>query len=242
LSNPVARRAHNPEMSVQIRLPQPTQSSLDITHEPRYRSKCCGGNGKRFTVRDGNRQFVRTARGKEFSKSGVILTAALNQPQGGLMARRKAIEPDTDIGLNTATDTDIDFDTAKMDAESQAEPTKKPFNPERSWSSLNTEQVKYRRLSDANLFVDGAAERGAIVFKFEPPKGKAKPDDEVIAVMREHKTGYQDKPTGLKFTQTRQHGACWVIPNDAEGRALADKIEQGLHKVADKIEAEQLSR
>jgi hypothetical protein len=147
------------------------------------------------------------------------------------MAKRK------DLAAEQATSTaeaDPTFDPKEIDSSAE----KKPFNPVRGWSSRNVQPVSYERLTDANMFVNGASQRGAIVFKFKLPKGQYKPDPEVLKVMDEHKRGYQDKPTGLKFMQTREHGNAWVIPNDVEGRTLADKIEQGLKKVAEKLEAE----
>jgi len=54
--------------------------------------------------------------------------------------------------------------------------------------------------------------------------------------MREHKQDKDGKPTGLEFKDTRTHGKVWLIPNDVEGRALADKIDFKLSQLAEKME------
>jgi len=60
-----------------------------------------------------------------------------------------------------------------------------------------------------------------------------------LAVMREHKQDKDGKPTGLKFQDTRTHGKIWTIPNDVEGRALADKIDFRLSELAQKMDESQ---
>ena len=54
--------------------------------------------------------------------------------------------------------------------------------------------------------------------------------------MREHKQDAGGVPTGLQFKDTRKHGKIWTIPNDMEGRMLADKIDFKLHEVAQKMD------
>ena len=107
------------------------------------------------------------------------------------------------------------------------EQAKRPFEPVRGWTSRVTSPVKYRKFTDANL--------GIIAFKFDVT-GDEKLPDEVLAVMRDHKQDRNGSKTGLQFQNTRTHGKIWTIPNDVEGRTLADKIDYRLSELAKKME------
>ena len=111
-----------------------------------------------------------------------------------------------------------------------AEEPKREFKPVRGWTSRFTGPVQYHRFSDANLKI--------IAFKFNVPDNE-KPPEEVLAVMHAHKQDKEGNPTGLKFQNTRTHGKVWTIPNDVEGRTLADRIDFQLSEVAKKMEASQ---
>jgi hypothetical protein len=117
---------------------------------------------------------------------------------------------------------------ARQPGDEPPEETKRPFEPVRGWTSRFTGPVKYRKFSDANLRI--------IAFKFDVPANEKLPE-EVLAVMREHKLDKAGNPTGLKFQDTRTHGKIWSIPNDAEGRTLADKIDFRLSELAQKLQA-----
>jgi len=87
--------------------------------------------------------------------------------------------------------------------------------------------VKYRKLTDDTMRI--------IAFKFDVAAGEKVPE-EALAVMREHKQDAGGAPTGLKFQDTRKHGKIWSIPNDMEGRTLADRIDFKLREVAQKMD------
>ncbi len=111
-----------------------------------------------------------------------------------------------------------------------AEGTKRPFQVVRGWTSRLTGPVKYRKFTDADLKI--------IAFKFDlDPKEKL--PDEVLAVMHEHKKDKDGNATGLKFQDTRKHGKVWTLPNDVEGRTIADKIDFRLSELAQKMEGAQ---
>ena len=97
----------------------------------------------------------------------------------------------------------------------------------RGWSSRLTGPLQYRKFTDANLKIIG--------FKFNLDDQEKLPP-EALEVMREHKKDADGNPTGLKFQNTRTHGKIWQIPNDAEGRVLADKIDFRLSELAQKLE------
>jgi hypothetical protein len=54
--------------------------------------------------------------------------------------------------------------------------------------------------------------------------------------MHAHKQHKDGTPTGLEFNDLRKHGRIWQIPNDVEGRTLADKIDYKLSEIAHKME------
>ena len=117
--------------------------------------------------------------------------------------------------------------------EAQAAQTqKKPFQPVRGWTSRNKQPVQYRKLTDADL--------GIILFKFVLPEGQntLAPDvkDILDAYKRYPETG---EPTGLHFENSGKHGKIWVLKNTTEGRAIADKIDQALLKLAAKHDLQQ---
>jgi len=104
---------------------------------------------------------------------------------------------------------------------------KEPFQVIRNWTERFTGQVKYRKFTDADL--------NTIAFKFQlEPKEKL--PDEVLAVMHEHKKDKDGNPTGLKYQDTRKLGKIWALPNDVEGRTIADKIDFRLSELAHKME------
>jgi hypothetical protein len=116
-------------------------------------------------------------------------------------------------------------------------PAKKPFQVVRGWTSRNKAPVQYRKLTDADL--------NTIIFKFVLPKddeGKERMPADIKDILDAHKrypeTG---EPTGLHFENSNKHGKSWVIRNDAEGRAIADKVDYALQKLAAKhdLQAEQ---
>ncbi|HEV8062400.1 MAG TPA: hypothetical protein VGP68_21150 [Gemmataceae bacterium] len=108
-----------------------------------------------------------------------------------------------------------------------AEQTKQPFQVVRGWTSRLQGPVKYHKFTDANLKI--------IAFKFDlDPKEKL--PEEVLSVMREHKADKDGNATGLQFKDDRKHGKVWLIPNDVEGRMLADKIDFRLSELAQKME------
>jgi hypothetical protein len=110
----------------------------------------------------------------------------------------------------------------------QAEPDKpqRQFGGRRSWVEQYSGPLQYE------MFTVGKT----IMFRFKLPKGQDKPADEALEIMRSHKQTPEGQPTGLKFGDTRMHGKIWTIPNDPEGRELAQKIEMELAKVARKLE------
>jgi hypothetical protein len=108
-----------------------------------------------------------------------------------------------------------------------AEESRRPFQPVRGWTSRFQGPVKYQKFTDANLKI--------IAFKFQLEPNEKLPD-EVLAVMREHKKDQDGNFTGLKFVETRKHGLIWSLPNDVEGRTVADRIDYRLSEVAHKME------
>ena len=110
-----------------------------------------------------------------------------------------------------------------------AGPQKKPFQVVRGWTSRNKPPVQYRKLTDADL--------GIIFFKFVLPKDQATLPPDIKDILDAHKR-YPDsgEPTGLHFENSAKHGKVWIIKNTAEGRAIADKIDFALQKLAEKYE------
>jgi len=106
------------------------------------------------------------------------------------------------------------------------EQTKRKYEPVRGWTSRFTGPVKYRKFTDEPMKI--------IAFKFNLAENEKLPED-VLAVMRDNKQDAAGQPTGLKFQTTRKHGKIWTIPNDVEGRTLADKIDYRLSQLAEKM-------
>jgi hypothetical protein len=108
-----------------------------------------------------------------------------------------------------------------------AQVQKKTFQPVRGWTTRNKQPVQYRKLTDADL--------GIILFKFVLPEGQNTLAADVKDILDAHKhypeTG---EPTGLHFENSGKHGKIWVLKNTTEGRAIADKIDQALLKLAAK--------
>jgi hypothetical protein len=67
------------------------------------------------------------------------------------------------------------------------------------------------------------------------PEGQTKLPADVKDILDAHKK-YPDsgEPTGLHFENSGKHGKIWVLKNTAEGRAIADKIDVALQKLAQK--------
>src|ERR1700733_15214002 len=116
-------------------------------------------------------------------------------------------------------------------------PVKTPFRVVRGGTSRNKAPVQYRKLTDADL--------NTIIFKFVLPKdgeGKERMPADIKDILDAHKrypeTG---EPTGLHFENSAKHGKAWIIKNNAEGRAIADKVDFALQKLAAKheLQAEQ---
>jgi len=146
------------------------------------------------------------------------------------MARHKTSEAaiTDESGANPATDpAAVPAAEERQAGDESPEKPKRPFEPVRGWTSRLTGPLQYRKFTDANLKV--------IAFKFNLEADEKLPE-EALAVMRDHKQDKEGKPTGLKFQDTRTHGKIWTIPNDVEGRALADKIDFRLSELAQKLE------
>ncbi len=107
------------------------------------------------------------------------------------------------------------------------EAPKRKYEPVRGWTSRLAGPVKYRKFTDDTLKI--------IAFKFNLADNEKLPD-EVLTLMRDNKQDKDGNATGLKFQDTRKHGKIWTIPNDIEGRALADKIDFRLSELAQKTE------
>jgi hypothetical protein len=111
-------------------------------------------------------------------------------------------------------------------AEMQPGRPQRDFKARRSWTEQYTGPLQYE------LFTAGKQ----IMFRFKLPKGQDKPSDDVLEVMRARKKNAEGVATGLRFEETRMHGKVWTVPNDAEGRELAAKIDMELSKLAKKLE------
>jgi hypothetical protein len=120
-----------------------------------------------------------------------------------------------------------DITQERQPGDEPAEKAKRPYNPVRGWTSRFTGPVKYRKLVDESMKI--------IAFKFNLAENEKLPEP-VLALMRENKQDASGQPTGLKFQTTRKHGKIWTIPNDVEGRTLADKIDFRLNQLAEKTQ------
>jgi hypothetical protein len=120
-------------------------------------------------------------------------------------------------------------DEAAPVAETEPEKGRRPYKPVRSWTETYNQPLRYERFTDDRSH--------KIMFRFKLPAGQAKPPEEVLELMRSHMQTPEGEPTGLGFRDLRSHGKVWIIPNDAEGRDLADKIDFKLTQLAAKIKA-----
>jgi hypothetical protein len=118
----------------------------------------------------------------------------------------------------------------------------------RGWTTRTEQPVEYRR-----AVIKDAMGKELITFKFELPKGKSKPDDDVVNVMRNHKYYRNGEPyglvadakensesfaTGLTFKDLGPRvGKVWILQNDQMGRTVADSIDQSLDGIAQKSES-----
>jgi hypothetical protein len=119
---------------------------------------------------------------------------------------------------------------ARQPGDEPAEKSKRQFNPVFGFTSRFAGPLKYRKFTDANLKI--------IAFKFNLANQEKLPP-EALEIMREYKQDRDGNPTGLEFKQTRTHGKIWQIPNDVEGRTLADKIDMRLSEIAEKLQEAQ---
>jgi hypothetical protein len=111
----------------------------------------------------------------------------------------------------------------------EGETAKRPYKPVKSWTENYNQPLRYEKFTDDRSH--------KIMFRFKLPDGQAKPPEEVLALMRAHTQTPEGGATGLQFRDLRSHGKVWVIPNDAEGRDLADKIDFKLSQLAVKMQA-----
>ena len=140
-------------------------------------------------------------------------------------AEKKAQELATEP--SAATETQTTQPQERQPGDEPAEQAKREFQPVRGWTQRFTGPLKYRKFTDANFKI--------IAFKFDIPANETLPE-EALAVMRDSKKDKDGNATGLEFQNHRKHGKIWVIPNDAEGRALADRIDLKLSEIAQKME------
>jgi hypothetical protein len=128
--------------------------------------------------------------------------------------------------VNTPAQVPVDQPAETANA-AAAQQQKKPFQPVRGWTTRNKQPVQYRKLTDSDL--------GIILFKFVLPEGQNTLTTDVKDVLDAHKRYAETgEPTGLHFENSGKHGKVWVLKNTNEGRAVADKIDQALQKLAAK--------
>jgi hypothetical protein len=161
-------------------------------------------------------------------------TARARKPRGRKAAEPEQIGSAVDEVLNQAQ---ANGNTEMADGEVPNEP-KKPFQVVRGWTSRTQQPVKYQKFSDANMKI--------VAFKFDLPKdgtGKEEPMPEpVLTLLRDNKKDENGNDTGLRFENTRKHGKIWMVPNDPEGRALADKLDYHLGELAHKMDSAMAAR
>jgi hypothetical protein len=150
----------------------------------------------------------------------------LPQPREEFMPKQKTAEKPEETAVQQAQPQP---GQERQPGDEPAEEAKRPFQPVRGWTRRLEGPVKYQKFTDANLKIIG--------FKFQLEPNEKLPD-EVLAVMREHKLDKDGSPTGLKFQDTRKHGKIWSLPNDVEGRTVADRIDYQLSEVAHKMEGQ----
>lgn len=116
----------------------------------------------------------------------------------------------------------------------------------RGWTQRFEQPVKYAH----STFKDPLGKEW-IAFRFDLPPGVGKPDDAVLAVMRDHKYFKDGRPnglaedaksdsdsysTGLRFDNLPRGGKAWLLPNTPLGRTVADSLDQALDGLAKRIE------
>jgi hypothetical protein len=106
---------------------------------------------------------------------------------------------------------------------------RRPYKPVKSWTENYNQPLRYEKFTDDRS--------NKIMFRFKLADGQAKPPQEVLDLMHAHTQTPEGEPTGLQFRDLRSHGKVWIIPNDAEGRDLADKIDFKLSQLATKMQA-----
>jgi hypothetical protein len=116
--------------------------------------------------------------------------------------------------------------------------TKRPFQVVRGWTTRTQQPVKYQKFSDANMEI--------VAFKFDFPKDPEGKETglpaPVLKLLHDNLVDENGTATGLEFKNTRKHGKIWQLPNDSEGRALADKIDYHLGDLAHKMESAMQAR
>ncbi len=139
------------------------------------------------------------------------------------MTKRKTAEAADSIEQAANQSAETTTLAPSVGTESQDEQSAPQRDPVRSWSQRYTGPVRYQVLTDSRIH--------KIIIKFKLDDGQKTPPDEALAVMRAAKVNGDGSPTGLRFEDSRTHGKAWMIPNDAEGRALAGRIEGELEKI-----------
>ncbi len=163
---------------------------------------------RRFTA-------ARTENGTISTEAGM----ASRKQQDGDAEAEAAAEIATESAL-APTETPAQASSGEADpirtaAAPEPETPRRPDNPGRNTSERHVEPVRYQKLTDDRL--------KKIPFRLELPEGQDKPGAEVLKVMCPHKQTAEGQSTGLKCKTARAHGPVWTIPDDPEGRALADK-------------------
>ena len=120
--------------------------------------------------------------------------------------------------------------------------------PGRAWTQRYFQPVAYRRFEAKDPL--GTSK---IHFAFHLKPGQTVPEEEVLAVVRDHKFFKNGKPnglaedaqvdqdshhTGLAFKTSPKWGKTWELPNTEFGRTVADSLDQALDGVAKRLERE----
>ncbi len=103
----------------------------------------------------------------------------------------------------------------------------------RSWTKRVAGPVQFERFTALNA---GGVPR--IHFVFRIPEGKEKLDDDVYQIINEHKTWPDGHPTGLRFSRDRIHGKTFNLPDDVDGRNVADRLDRKLMALARRLKSE----
>ncbi len=116
--------------------------------------------------------------------------------------------------------------TEVREAGDEPEQPKRQYQSVRDWTTRSMGPVKYRKFTDDSLRIVG--------FKFDLEPREQLPQA-VLDLLHENQRNSEGQSSGLIFRDTRAHGKVWTIPNDVEGRALADKIDFHLKQIAEKM-------